>query len=151
MPKWIRPTQATIVVFYEVALLRLHAHADEHEHEIESAMTAGVDLVGNVGRFLHEVSNSKVQFTVSGKLYRASERRIAKLLLPVQGGYLDAEPQLRFIYGFCLARQLIDRAGERALRPTAAGKRFETDDLGDKLRALLSFCVQECVGPGERR
>jgi len=53
------------------------------------------------------------------------------------------------IYRFCLQRRLIDRRGERALRPTASGQQFERASLSDQLKLLLSHFVEERTLPGE--
>ena len=49
-------------------------------------LACGGDLPSNVGRFLRELQQSKVLFTADGDLFRASQKRIAGLLLPVPGG-----------------------------------------------------------------
>jgi hypothetical protein len=146
----IQAIDAAVVVFYEVALHCLHEWSVEHgPPAIEEILSSGVDLLTNVGRFLREVASTRVQFTVEGKLYKASAKRITKTFLSVPGGYMPPETQARFIYHFCLSRRLIERSGERALRPSAAGSDFDGLGLQDKLRALLAFAVEERCTQGE--
>lgn len=146
----IAGVESAVVIFYEVALHCLQSWADEHgEPDIEEALSSGVDLVSNVGRFLREVASTRVQFTVEGKLYKASAKRITKGFLPVPGGYLPPETQARFIYQFCLSRRLIERSGERGLRLSSAGHDFDGLSLQDKLRSLLAFAVEERCTQGE--
>lgn len=145
----IQPSARTVVVFYEVALVCLQRQSATVPADVEDVVSCQVDVVSNIGRFLREIGQSKVQFTVEGRLYKASEKRIMKGLLPVPGGLLDAEAQIRFIYRFCLSRRLLDRSGERALRPTECGRDFDQQPLLDKLGELLSYCVEERGLPGE--
>jgi len=145
----MRPSPAAIIVFHEIAVHCLQQRSDRDQVDVEQALSSGVDTVSSVGRFLRELDRSKVQFTLDGDLYKASEKRISKCLLAVPGGYLDGPAQIRFIYRFCLARRLVDRSGERALRPTDAGRQFEQLELRDKLMALLSYSVEERELPGE--
>jgi hypothetical protein len=146
----IQSVESAVVVFYEIALQCLQEWHEEHdEPEIDEVLSSGVDLVSNVGRFLREVASTRVQFTVEGKLYKASAKRITKTFLPMPGGYMPAETQARFIYQFCLSRRLIERSGERALRLSAAGHDLEGQGLQEKLRALLAFAVEERCTQGE--
>lgn len=145
----IQPCTSAIVVFYEVALIELQEHSRKHPAQVDDVITCGVDVISNVGRFLREVGASKVQFTVEGRLYKASENRIMKSLLPVAGGFLDAQAQIRLIYRYCLSRRLLDRSGERALRATDAGREFDQLPLVEKAGAMLAYCVEERGLPGE--
>ncbi len=146
----IEPCDSAVVIFYEIALLQLQAWSDEHgEPEVGETISAGVDFVTNVGRFLRDVATTKVQFTVDGKLYKTSSKRIMKGFLDLPGGFMPAETQARFIYQFCLARRLIERSGERALKPSNEGMSFEQGELHDKIKALLAYAVEERAPQGE--
>ena len=146
----LEPIERAVVVFYEVALARLQTWGDDHgEPQIDEAISAGVDLLTNVGRFLRDVANTKVQFTVEGQLYKASARRIVKGFLQMPGGYMPPETQARFIYAFSRSRRLIERSGERALRLSSGGLDFEHHSLHEKLNALLAFAVEERAPQGE--
>lgn len=146
----IGAVDSAVVVFYEVALFCLQQWAEEHEAPVvEETVSSGVDLVTNVGRFLREVASTRVQFTVEGKLYKASAKRITKGFLEVPGGYMPPETQARFIYQFCLSRRLIERSGERALRLSMAGQDYDGQSLQEKLKALLAFAVEERCTQGE--
>ncbi len=146
----LEPVERAVVVFYEIALARLQTWGDDHgEPQIDEAISAGVDLLTNVGRFLRDVANTKVQFTVEGQLYKASARRIVKGFLQMPGGYMPPETQARFIYAFTRSRRLIERSGERALRLSSGGLDFEHHTLHEKLNALLAFSVEERAPQGE--
>ncbi|MFO1051967.1 MAG: helicase-associated domain-containing protein [Planctomycetota bacterium] len=146
----IEPIERTVVVFYEIALSCLQAWSDDHgPPRVDESNTAGVDLIGNVGRFLREVSSTRVQFTVDGLLYKASAKRITKNFLSIPGGYMPAETQARFIYQFCLSRRLVERSGERAFKLSPRGHEFEGESLIEKLRSLLAFAVEERAPQGE--
>jgi hypothetical protein len=67
----------------------------------------------------------------------------------VPGGFLTADGALETIYRFCLQRRLIDRRGERALRPTPAGSGFESAPLADQVKMLLAHFVEDRGLPGE--
>jgi len=146
----IQPVDQAVVLFQEIVLIGLPLYSSVHGVEVDAALCSGVDLVTNVGRFLRELQSSKVQFTVDGELYKASQKRIMRTFLEISGGFMPAETQIRTIFQFCKARRLVDRSGERALRPTPAGLEFERLDLNDKLRKLLSYCMQEKGLPGEQ-
>jgi hypothetical protein len=136
-------------VFHEVVLSTLRDARNRPPVVVDESLSAGVDLVTNVGRFLRQVVGSKVQFTVEGELYKASARRIARELLALPGGFVPVEAQIRLIYRMCVARRYIERRGERALRLSDAGLAFERGNLADKVRALLAFAVEERTQPGE--
>jgi hypothetical protein len=145
----IQPCEPAVILFAEIVLLVLQANAAGHVLLVDRAQCAGVDLVSNLGRFLRETAGSKVQFTVEGRLYRASAKRIQKAFHPVPGEQLDLEAMVTLLYRFCLGRRLIDRRGERGLRVTDAGHAFEEQSLQEKTKALLAWCVEERDLPGE--
>lgn len=145
----IQPVDEAVVLFQEIVLIGLPLYSSVHGVEVDAALCSGVDFVSNVGRFLRELQCSKVQFTVDGELYKASQKRIMRTFLEISGGFMPAETQIRTIFEFCKTRRLVDRSGERALRPTAAGMEFERLELNDKLRKLLTFALQERDLPGE--
>jgi len=145
----IQPYAQGVVVFHEVALWALRRRTHERDLAVEQELCARSDLATNVCKFLRELQQTKVLFTAEGELFKASAKRIAGALLPIPGGFLPAESQLELIYRFCLQRRLIDRRGERALRPTASGQQFERASLSDQLKLLLSHFVEERTLPGE--
>ena len=145
----IQPYEQGVVIFHEVALWALRRRTEEHEVPVETELCARSDLATNVCKFLRELQQSKVLFTAEGELFKASAKRIAGSLLSIPGGFLSAEAQLELIYRFCLQRRLIDRRGERALRPTPTGLQFERASLSDQLKLLLSHFVEERTLPGE--
>lgn len=145
----IQPYEHGVVVFHEVALWAIRTHGEENAPVIEQELTASSDLASNVCRFLRELQQSKVLFTAEGELFKASAKRIAGTLLPIPGGFLPSDSMLELIYRFCLQRRLIDRRGERSLRPTKAGAQFERASLSDQLKLLLSHFVEERTLPGE--
>jgi hypothetical protein len=138
-----------VVLFHEVVQSWLQQQAFERPVGVEQVLHAGVDLISNLGRFLHDMAASRVQFTAEGQLYRASEKRIEKLLMPVPGGQIDQAAMLRWIYRFSLLRKLIDRSGDRGLRVTEAGRRFDEQPLRDKVKALLAHGLEERELPGD--
>lgn len=145
----IQPYEQGVVVFHEVALWAIRRRGQEHAPAVEQELSANSDLASNVCRFLRELQQSKVLFTAEGELFKASAKRIAGTLLPIPGGFLPAKSMLEIIYRFCLQRRLIDRRGERSLRPTKAGAQFERASLSDQIKLLLSHFVEERTLPGE--
>lgn len=145
----IQPTPQAVVVFHEVALYAIRRRGEQSAPPVGEELSCGGDFATNVGRFLHELQQSKVLFTADGELFKASQKRIASLLLPVPGGFLGAEPLLEILYRFCLHRRLIDRRGERSLRPTPAGLEFDRAPLADQGKMLLAHFVEDRSLPGE--
>ncbi len=146
----VQAIEKSIVVFYEVALACLQGYSAEHgPPRVDETLASGVDLVGNVGRFLREVGSTRVQFTVDGLLYKASSKRITKTFLSIPGGYMPPDTQARFVYQFCLSRRLVERSGERALKLSPSGMDFEGQSLLEKLKSMLAFAVEERAAQGE--
>jgi Helicase conserved C-terminal domain len=145
----IQPAEEALIIFHEVALAELRRHGAAHPPQVAETLSCGGNLATNVGRFLRELQQSKVQFTADGELFKASQKRIASLLLPVPGGFLPAETQLELLYRFCLQRRLIDRRGERGLRPTPAGMEFDRSPLADQIKLLLQHVLEDRTLPGE--
>jgi len=149
-PMGIRAAERAIVVFHEVALYAIRRRGEQNHPQVAEELSCGGDMTTNVGRFMRELQQSKVLFTADGDLFKASQKRIASLLLPVPGGQLGAEALLELIYRFCLQRRLIDRRGERSLRPTPAGNDFERSPLGAQVKMLLAHFVEDRTLPGEQ-
>lgn len=145
----IQPADSYFVLFHEVVLEELLKHATRHPVEVHEELACGGNLASNVGRFLRELHQSKVLFTAEGDLFKASHKRIATSLLPLPGGFLPGEAQLELIYKFCLFRRLIDRRGERALRPTPQGMEFDRAPLHEQQKLLLQHFVEDRSLPGE--
>lgn len=145
----IQPADRALVVFHEVALWAIKKRGEEQRPTVSEEWSCGGDFVTNVARFLRELQQSKVLFTSDGELFKASAKRIAATLLPVPGGFLTADGALETIYRFCLQRRLIDRRGERALRPTPAGSEFDRAPLADQVKMLLGHFVEDRTLPGE--
>ena len=145
----IQPYEQGVVVFHEVALWAIRKRGEEHRPVVDQELSASSDLSSNVCRFLRELQQSKVLFTAEGDLFKASSKRIAGTLLPIPGGFLSADSMLEIIYRFCLQRRLIDRRGERSLRPTPTGGQFERASLSDQIKLLLSHFVEDRTLPGE--
>lgn len=144
-----------VLIFHEVVLLGLPIYSNRHAVDVDAALSAGVDLITNLGRFLREGAKgdggkARIQLTQDGQLYKASAKRIAKDLLPIPGGTLSSDETLQFLFRFAVAKRLVERGGDRALRVTEAAQEFEGRPLIDKLRALVSFAVEDPVLPGER-
>lgn len=145
----IRPAEHAVVVFHEVALHAIRRRGEQNVPAVDEQLSCGGDMATNVGRFLRELQQSKVMFTAEGDLFKASQKRIAGLLLPVPGGFLAEEPLLELIYRFCLHRRLIDRRGERSLRPTPSGLEFDRSPLQEQTKMLLAHFVEDRSLPGE--
>lgn len=145
----IQPIADAVVLFHEVVLQVVRHHAAANPPLVEAVLSCGGDLATNVARFLKELQSSRVQFTADGDLFKASQKRIAGLLLPVPGGFLPPDVLLDWLYRFCLQRRLIDRRGERALRPTAQGSEFERAGLQQQYKQLLAHAVEDRSLPGE--
>ena len=145
----IQPYPQGVVVFHEVALWAIRTRGEEQRPDIEQELVASSDLCSNVCRFLRELQQSKVLFTAEGELFKASAKRIAGMLLSIPGGFLPAESMLEVIYRFCLYRRLIDRRGERSLRPTPSGHEFDRAELSDQIKLLLGHFVEDRTLPGE--
>ncbi len=145
----LEPLDQAVIVFHEIVMMRLQWMTNDISVDCEEALSSGVDLVTNVGRFLREIMSSKVQFTVDGELYKASSKRIMGGFLDVPGGFMPQTTQIKMIFKFCLSRRLIERSGERALRLSDAGHDFEQLSLQEKLKSLLAFAVEERAPQGE--
>ncbi len=145
----IQPARNAIVVFHEVALYALRRRGEEQPPQVAEELSCGGDMATNVTRFLRELQQSKVLFTADGDLFKASQKRIAQMLLPVPGGFLGEEALLEVVYRFCLHRRLIDRRGERALRPTPAGGEFDRAPLAEQVKMLLAHFVEDRTLSGE--
>ncbi|MBX3463507.1 MAG: helicase-associated domain-containing protein [Planctomycetes bacterium] len=145
----IRPAENAVVVFHEIALHAIRRRGEQGSPLVDEELACGGDLPTNVGRFLRELQQSKVLFTADGELFKASQKRIAGLLLPVPGGFVPEEALLELVYRFCLHRRLIDRRGERSLRPTPDGLEFERAPLLEQAKMLLAWFVEDRSLPGE--
>ncbi|MCR9247024.1 MAG: helicase-associated domain-containing protein [bacterium] len=145
----IQPMEQAVIIFHEIALHAIRERSESSIPEVGEELVAGGDFATNVGRFLRELQQSKVLFTADGKLFKASQKRIAGTLLPVPGGFLGPETLLEELYRFCLQRRLIDRRGERSLRPTPAGTEFDRSSLTDQSKMLLAHFVEDRSLPGE--
>jgi len=145
----IRPAEHAVVVFHEVALHAIRRRGEQCLPVVDEELSCGGDMATNVGRFLRELQQSKVMFTASGDLFKASQKRIAGLLLPVPGGFLGEDALLDLVFRFCLQRRLIDRRGERSLRPTPAGLEFDRAALQDQTKMMLAQFVEDRSLPGE--
>jgi len=145
----IQPTEHAVVVFHELALYAIRRRGELQRPQVAEELSSGGDFATNVGRFLRELQQSKVLFTADGELFKASQKRIAGNLLPVPGGFLPPETLLEVLYRFCLHRRLIDRRGERSLRPTPAGIEFDRAPLADQVKMLLAHFVEDRTLPGE--
>ena len=145
----IQPIERAVVMFHEIALHAIRKRGEEHRPQVSEELSCGGDLSTNIGRFLRELQQSKVLFTADGELFKASQKRIAGLLLPVAGGFLTPEAMLEVVFRFCLHRRLIDRRGERSLRPTPAGQEFERSALAEQVKLLLAHFVEDRTLPGE--
>jgi hypothetical protein len=148
-PLGIQPASRAVVVFHEVALHLIKKRGLEVRPQVDAELVCGGDFASNVSRFLRELQANKVLFTADGDLFKASQKRIAGLLLPVPGGFLPPEPLLEILYRFCLHRRLIDRRGERSLRPTPGGVEFERATLEQQQKMLLAHFVEDRSLPGE--
>jgi hypothetical protein len=145
----IQPLAKAVVVFHEVALSALKRRGESTPPTVGEELACRGDFATNVGRFLKELQQSKVLFTAEGDLFKASQKRIAASLLPVPGGFLGQEAALEAIFRFCLQRRLVDRRGERALRPTPAGQDFDRAPLAEQSKALLAHFVEDRTLHGE--
>ncbi len=145
----IQPCERAMIVFHEIALYAIRRRGEECLPIVAEELSCGGDFATNVGRFLRELQQSKVLFTAEGDLFKASQKRIAGMLLPVPGGFLPPETLLELLYRFCLHRRLIDRRGERSLRPTPAGLEFDRASLADQVKMLLAHFVEDRTLPGE--
>lgn len=145
----IRPAEDAVVVFHEIALHAIRRRGEQVAPAVDEELGCGGDMATNVGRFLRELQQSKVMFTAGGELFKASQKRIAGLLLPVPGGFLTEDQLLELVYRFCLHRRLIDRRGERSLRPTPAGLAFDRATLQEQNKMLLAHFVEDRALPGE--
>lgn len=148
-PLGIQPAEQALVIFHEVALQQIKLRATSHRPTVSEELCCGGDFPSNVTRFLRELQANKVLFTAEGDLFKASQKRIAGLLLTVPGGLLSAEQLLELLYRFCLHRRLIDRRGERSLRPTPGGVEFERATLAEQIKMLLAHFIEDRTLPGE--
>ncbi|MFN9703297.1 MAG: helicase-associated domain-containing protein [Planctomycetota bacterium] len=145
----IQPLPQAVVVFHEVVLFALKRRGESAIPPVSEELSCRGDFATNVGRFLKELQQTKVLFTADGDLFKASAKRIAATLLPVPGGFLGQDAALEAIFRFCLQRRLVDRRGERALRPTPAGQDFDRAPLAEQTKSLVAHFVEDRTLHGE--
>jgi len=140
----------SLIVFNEVALAWLRQRAvpgdPDRPHE---ELSLGVDLVTNLSRFLGFILENDVRFTVRGEIFKTTEKKILQYLIPNPGRELSREDVLRFLYRFARGSGLIDRTGERTLSVTSGGREWSQLPLGEKLRSLHAYSMEEKTLGGE--
>jgi hypothetical protein len=134
----------TLIVFNEVALAwlrRVAAPGDPDAPHDEASL--GVDLVSNISRFVGFIIDHDVRFTVRGEIFKTTEKRILRELIPNPGRELARSDVLDFIYGFARHTRLIESTGERTFALTSRGREWEPLSLDEKNRALLEYTIEE--------
>lgn len=143
-PHGIAHNDATLIVFNEVALAWLrHVAVPGDPDAPHDEAGLGVDLVSNISRFVGFILEHDVRFTVRGEIFKTTEKRIIKELIPNPGRELSREEVLEFIYAFCREAQLIKSTGERTFALTGIGREWGNLTLIEKLERLRDFACEE--------
>ena len=140
----IHHNDETLIAFNEVALAwlrRVAVPSDPDAPHDEASL--GVDLVSNISRFLAFIIDHDVRFTVRGRIFKTTEKRILQDLIPNPGRELERADVLSFIYRFARDGGLIESTGERTFALTAAGREWEPQNLDTKLRELFRYALEE--------
>lgn len=146
----IHLNEETIILFSEVVMAYLERSTESvTDTQPAKRVAMGVDLVSNVSRFLTYVLESHVKFTVKGRIFKTTERKIVDSMIPTQSGEIDAADLLDLIYRFALAKDLVVRTGERVFAVSNDGKNWDDLELAIKVKALLDYVVEEQMGSGE--
>ena len=133
-----------MIVFNEVALAwlrRVAVPSDPDAPHQEASL--GVDLTSNLSRFIGFILEHQVRFTVEGKIFKTTEKRILGELIPNPGRELERAEVLSFIYGFARHSALIESTGERTFALTPAGHEWEPKELDEKMSLLLEYTIDE--------
>ena len=134
----------TLVIFNEVTLAWLKRVAVPGDPDAPHSWSSlGVDLASDISRFLAFVMDGNVRFTVGGKLYKTTEKRILGELMSVPDQGPEAESVLDFVYQFSRQNGLVESTGERTLAVSHAGREWEEQDLPNKLQALFEYILGE--------
>ena len=140
----IHHADETLIIFNEVALAwlrRVAAPGDPDAPHDEASL--GVDLASNISRFIGFIIDHDVRFTVRGEIFKTTEKRILRELIPNPGRELARSEVLNFIYGFARHARLIESTGERTFALTSRGREWEPKSLDDKMRTLLEYTIEE--------
>lgn len=149
-PYGIRLSEPTLVVFREVAEVLLRARLDGRAGRIEPASEAscGIDLVGNLSRFLGSVPSETIRYTAEGEVFRTTRRRLAQSLVTLPTREIAPEEALDGIVRFALSRRLLDHTGERTFALSRAGRAFEVLGVLEKTKRLLESALEDRSLPG---
>ncbi len=143
-PHGIAHNDSTLIVFNEVALAWLrHVAVPGDPDAPHDEAGLGVDLVSNISRFIGFIIEHDVRFTVRGEIFKTTEKRIIKELIPNPGRELTREEVLEFIYAFSRESTLIKSTGERTFALTNTGREWGNLSLVDKLERLIDFACEE--------
>ncbi len=140
----IHLSDEVLLIFNEVALAwlkRVAVPGDPDDPHSDASL--GVDLVSNISRFVGFILENDVRFTVRGEIFKTTEKRILRELIPNPGRELKREEVLAFIYDFARAARLIESTGERTFAMTPDGRRWEQRPLERKLSTLVDYCIEE--------
>jgi len=140
----VNHSDETLLVFNEVALAWLRRVAAPGDPDApHDAASLGVDLASNISRFIGFILDHDVRFTVRGEIFKTTEKRILRELIPNPGRELARAEVLNFIYGFARHARLIESTGERTFALTSRGREWEMRSLDEKLRTLLEYTIEE--------
>jgi len=143
-PHGIAHNDSTLIVFNEVALAWLrHVAVPGDPDAPHDEAGLGVDLVSNISRFIGFIIEHDVRFTVRGDIFKTTEKRIIKELIPNPGRELTREEVLEFIYAFSRESCLIKSTGERTFALTNTGREWGNLPLVEKLERLRDFACEE--------
>lgn len=143
----IRLSEPTFVVFREEAQALLQSRL-EASPEPASEASCGVDLVGNLSRFLASVPSETIRTTAGGEVFRTTRRRLAEMLVALPTREVGSEEALDLLLRFALARRLVDRTGERTFALSSAGRAFGALGVVEKTKRLLESVVEDRTLPG---
>lgn len=139
----------TLVLFEETLETYWQRFAAPVADGIEQFQTCGVDLVSDVSHFLAFVAHHRVRLTLSGEIYRTVAKKLASQLILTHKEGLERIDPFRYVFDFCVQRKLVEKRPDRTLRITVRGRRWEREDLGRKIQALMDYAFREPLVEGD--
>lgn len=145
----IRQRSEVVVIFSEVVVAYLRHEAQSNPAAPDSSASIGVDFVSDFSRFAARIGSDDIRFTVRGRIFESTGKRIAADLLPNPGREYTPRELLDLLYRFAVAHRHIEKAGTRTFLFSAEGQEFLRGSLHDKLRAMLDWMVEDRSLPGD--
>lgn len=139
----------TLILFDEVVATFRRDIGPDPAQDLDDVRTCGVDMVSDISNFLSFVAHNKVRLTLNGQIYRTVTKKLTEQFILCRKKEFETLDPFQYIYDFCVFRKLVERRTDRTLHITVKGRRWESEKLEKKLRALLDFAFREQQQDGE--